>query len=532
MKLRRKVTGFLCSSLFLLCLTHLSAQHIVPGTIYFKVTASGVQIPVFTHSAALDHLSTDWEVQVEKFGIYEIVKPFKMSDPEVQKIYRLSFDPAVSGEPLIQWLQNMEGIQYAEPAQRYFATQVPNDVDARQQWYLDLIQAFDAWDIGTGSTSVGVAIVDDAIKTDHPDLAPVIWTNSGEISGNGTDDDGNGYVDDVNGFDVADNDGDARPPASGLWQLLGLFTHGTHCAGIAGAATNNGAGIASIGNGIQLIPVKATSNSSLIPLAIDRGNEGVDYAVASGAKVISMSWGGAAQDSTLTNVIQGAVNAGRILVSAAGNDGNSTPNYPSALPGVIGVGSISRGDIVSSFSQRGSMIDVMAPGDSIYSTLATSAVYGFQSGTSMACPMVAGLCGLMLSQNPGADAATIENCLKTTCDNIDALNPSLAGQLGAGRINAKNALACISMTVGLTQTIERPLPSVYPNPASDQLHLKVPFLAKTEIFNSVGTSYYQGEVRPDVTSEILVQDWPSGIYFVQIKNVSDGSVHFLPWVKP
>jgi hypothetical protein len=60
----------------------------------------------------------------------------------------------------------------------------------------------------------------------------------------------------------------------------------------------------------------------------------------------------------------------------------------------------------------------------------------------------------------------------------------------------------------------------------------VPFLAKTEIFNSVGTSYYQGEVRPDVTSEILVQDWPSGIYFVQIKNVSDGSVHFLPWVKP
>ena len=230
-----------------------------------------------------------------------------------------------------------------------------------------------------GVSSVKVAIVDDAIQTNHPDLQSVIWNNTDEIPGNAIDDDGNGYVDDVNGYDVADDDNNPSPPSNGLWQLLGLFTHGTHCAGIAGAATDNGIGIASIGAGISLVPVKSTSNSSLIPLALDKANEGVDYAVASGAKVISMSWGGPAQDSTLTNVIQAAVNAGRILVAAAGNDGNSTLSYPAALPGVICVGSSSNNDLVSSFSQRGNMIDVMAPGDSIWSTLAGTTEYGFQA---------------------------------------------------------------------------------------------------------------------------------------------------------
>jgi subtilisin family serine protease len=507
----------------------LQAQHTVPGTVYFKVTSADVRIPVFSNNTS-GEIPPEWQASIDHFRIQEIVKPFRMDHPEVQKIYRVCFDTALSSAPLVKWLQGLEGIQYAEPAQRYFGHLVPNDVDARQQWYLNLIQAFDAWDIGVGSSSIGVAIVDDAIKTDHPDLAPVIWTNSGEVAGNGSDDDGNGYIDDVNGYDVADNDGDARPPASGLWQLLGLFTHGTHCAGIAGAATNNGLGVASIGHGIRIIPVKATSNSSLIPLAIDRGNEGVDYAVASGAKVISMSWGGATQDSTLTNVIQAAAAAGRILVSAAGNDGNSTPNYPSALPGVICVGSVSRGDIVSSFSQRGTMIDVMAPGDSIYSTLATNAVYGFQSGTSMACPMVAGLCGLMLSQNPSADATTIESCLKNTCDNIDGLNSALTGQLGAGRINARNALACISMMTQSAKSIKSGKVAVYPNPGSEKCMISSPEMTPIQVVNALGVVVTEALVLPERPLEIQTRAWPSGMYFIKLANLQDGSFQVFPWI--
>jgi subtilisin family serine protease len=374
-----------------------------------------------------------------------------------------------------------------------------------------------------------VAIVDDAVKTDHPDLSPIIWTNPGEIPSNNIDDDGNGFVDDVNGFDVADNDNDARPPASGLWQLLGLFTHGTHCAGIAGAATNNGLGVASIGNGIKIIPVKATSNSSLIPLAIDNGNEGVDYAVASGARVISMSWGGATQDSTLTNVIQGAVDAGRILVSAAGNDGNSTPNYPSALPGVICVGSISRGDIVSSFSQRGSMIDVMAPGDSIWSTLATSANYGFQSGTSMACPMVAGLCGLMLSQNPGFDANIIESCLKSSCDNIDALNSTLIGQIGAGRINAQKAMECLFL---LSESEEiSPLPiEIFPNPGSTGFVIRMEGLQDVSVYSALGVLVFSSSDIHLSDMSIYSNNWKPGVYWVRA-TTQNGMVKTATWIR-
>lgn len=501
----------------------------VPGVVYCKLKPGSQPMPLVQQGMTHSEVNAYWADLITRYEIQEVLRPFKTPDSELQKIYRIRFNPKFSSAELSQVLQQSGQFQYAEPAQRYFGFQVPDDVDSRQQWYLDLIRAFDAWDMGVGNNMIGVAVVDDAVKTTHPDLASVIWTNPGEVAGNNVDDDGNGFVDDVNGYDVADNDGETSPPPSGLWQLLGLFTHGTHCAGIAGAATNNGTGIASIGNGIRIIPVKATSNSSLIPLAIDNGNEGVDYAVASGARVISMSWGGAAQDSTLTNVIQAAVNSGAILVSAAGNDGNSTPNYPSALPGVIGVGSVSRGDIVSSFSQRGSMIDVMAPGDSIWSTLATSANYGFQSGTSMACPMVAGLCGLMLSQNPNFDAATIENCLKSGCENIDALNPGLSGQLGAGRINARLAMECL-FAVSASPDAVPDAEAVYPNPGAEILIVSGTQGKRLEVFNGLGQIQYFQELCEQQVLSVRAEGWMSGIYLVRLTD-SYGNTTVQKWLR-
>jgi serine protease len=525
-----RISSFLsiCFLTFLIPGFVLSQMHQVPGRVYFKVRSGSEAIPIFSGGKPAS-LPSVWEAICHTYEVNEIVKPFHSPNSELQKIYRLQFNPQVPASEVCEALQALGVMQYVEPAQRYFSSQVPNDVDSRQQWYLDLIDAFDAWDIGTGNSMAPVAIVDDAVKTDHPDLSPIIWTNPGEIAGNSLDDDNNGFVDDVNGFDVADNDNDARPPASGLWQLLGLFTHGTHCAGIAGAATNNGLGIASVGNGIRIIPVKATSNSSLIPLAIDNGNEGVDYAVASGARVISMSWGGATQDSTLTNVIQAAVDAGRILVSAAGNDGNTNPNYPSALPGVICVGSVSRGDIVSSFSQRGSMIDVMAPGDSIWSTLATSANYGFQSGTSMACPMVAGLCGLMLSQNPGFDANTIESCLKSSADNIDALNSSLIGQMGAGRINAQKAMECLFL-LSEASNLDQILVKIFPNPGQGSFTVHFEEMEEVSVYSASGSRmFYLNEIHQSQIS-IPTSNWESGIYWVRATS-KNGISRSAAWVR-
>jgi subtilisin family serine protease len=511
-----------CSSIFF---SH--AQN-VPGIIYLKQKNEKIFVPERTNPDM--PLSIDipliWEKWIQQYNIKYIIKPFKTPDPELQKIWRIEFDTNADANTFCKALLGTGDFSYAEPGQYYKSFFTPNDVDSKQQWYFEAIRAFDAWDLQRGSASVKLAIVDDAIQIDHPDLQPVVWTNPGEIPGNGIDDDGNGYIDDVNGFDVADNDNNPKPPASGLWQLLGLFTHGTHCAGIAGAATDNSIGIAAIGGGVSIVPVKATSNGSLIPLALDRANEGVDYAVASGAHIISMSWGGAAQDSTLTNMIQAAMNAGRILIAAAGNDGNSTPNYPSALPGVIGVGSTSRGDVVSAFSQRGNMIDVMAPGDSIWSTLAGTSPYGFQSGTSMACPMVAGLCGLMLSRNPSLTPTQMEACLKNTCDNIDALNPALSGLLGAGRINAFNAVSCAAMVTNSDKPTETPGFSVFPNPGSVQLSI----LAETPpvwvaVYDATGSLM----CKTDATT-FSTEEWPAGFYTIQCL-LNSGIMHSIIWVK-
>src|SRR5690606_5108307 len=102
-------------------------------------------------------------------------------------------------------------------------------------------------------------IIDNGVRIDHDDLKEIIWVNDKEIPGNNIDDDSNGYVDDVNGYDVADKDEDPTPPTAGLLNTS-HFNHGTHCSGIASGATDNGTGMASIGFGTTVIPVKCAKD--------------------------------------------------------------------------------------------------------------------------------------------------------------------------------------------------------------------------------------------------------------------------------
>ena len=137
--------------------------------------------------------------------------------------------------------------------------------------------------------------------------------------------------------------------------------------------------------------------------------------------------------------------SGITFVAAAGNDNTSQVFYPAGYNYVISVASTTSSDSKSSFSNYGTWIDIAAPGSSIYSTIPNN-TYGTQSGTSMACPLVAGLCGLLKSYNPALTPDEIENCLDQSADNIDAQNPSYVGDLGAGRINALGALQCTNPT--------------------------------------------------------------------------------------
>ncbi|MFN3343468.1 MAG: S8 family serine peptidase [Flavobacteriales bacterium] len=371
--------------------------------------------------------------------ITKLSRPYWMvkNDLNLSNVFLLEFNDFSNVDVIMNKIKQSGMVEYAErvPLLKHFLT--PNDpsFSSSTQWGLFQINAQQAWNISTGSPTVVVAIVDDAIQTNHPDLTAVIYTNNGEIAGDGIDNDGNGYIDDRNGFDVADNDNNPNPPTN-------AFDHGTHVAGIAGARSNNAVGVASIGYNIRLLPVKATNSSS----SVTHGYDGGVYSVNAGAKIINMSWGGTGSSTTASNIINWASNQGVVLVAAAGNDNDNVLHYPAAYTPCIAVASTTTGDVRSSFSCFGTWVDVAAPGSSIYSTTVGSS-YGYKQGTSMASPMVAGLAGLIKSVNPSMTATDIRNCILNTAVNINAANPSYVGQLGSGRIDAFAAVNCAAATL-------------------------------------------------------------------------------------
>lgn len=389
---------------------------------------------------------------LQHYQIQSITCPFGVLNPKklkggeslakLHRTYKIQFNALGSVSQLAGYLKTLPITEMTErvPLANTFFT--PNDPQFPSQWNLAAINASTAWNLSFGNANVRVAVVDDAVRTTHQDLSGAIWTNPGEIAGNGIDDDGNGYVDDLRGYDVSDNDNDPNPPLA--FATSSVYTHGTHCAGIVGASTHNATGIASIGFGVKIIPVKCNSDATPGP-SLPNAWDGVIYAITHTPDAISLSWGGPGSSSTHQALIDVAYANGSIVVAAAGNSNVNTPMFPASYNHVISVAATAPGDLKASFSNYGPTIDVSAPGVNILSTLAGSnSDYGNLSGTSMATPLVAGLCGLMKSFNPAMTVDQIDSCLRTTADPIDALNPGFAGQLGAGRINALQALQCVS----------------------------------------------------------------------------------------
>jgi serine protease len=289
---------------------------------------------------------------------------------------------------------------------------VPSDTLFSTLWHLNKIKATEAWDVNPGVQDVIVAVVDNAFDIDHLDL----------------------QLNMVPGYDVGDNDANPRP-------LNSTFSHGTHVAGIVGGVNNNITGIASAGNNrVKVMPIKGNADA-FGNRAISHGFEGITYAVNQGAKIISLSWGGAGYSITEQNIIDNAYNNGILILAAAGNEGSSELQYPAAYNHVMAVASLDTDDVVSSFSSFGSFVDISAPGRSINSSIPYNN-YAYFSGTSMATPLVASCAGYLLACYPTLSADSIEYILKKTADNIDIANPSYIGSLGTGRVNLLKAVAC------------------------------------------------------------------------------------------
>jgi len=292
------------------------------------------------------------------------------------RVHQITLPPGWSVEEGVEFYRRNPNVEYAEPNyRRYWMATTPDDPNFSYLWGLNNtgqsvngtsgtadadMNAPEAWDITTGTDALVIAVLDSGVDYNHPDLAANIWTNAGEVGGNGSDDDGNGYIDDTIGWDFFDDDND---PMDGHY-------HGSHVAGTIAARGNNAAGIAGVCWRAKIMPLKVGNlfgaNSATLVAAIE-------YAWRNGARIMNASLGSTNFSQAEYDALSSANAAGVLLVAAAGNeaaDNDVTPSYPAnyALPNIISVAATDQNDNLASFSNYGaSSVHVGAPGVNILS---------------------------------------------------------------------------------------------------------------------------------------------------------------------
>ena len=355
----------------------------------------------------------------------------------LDRIYLAEFSSEENLAGVLERLNSDPRVEYAEPDYIYRTTEtIPSDPSFSKLWGLHNtttgadIDAPEAWDLQKGSKKVIVAVIDTGVDYDHPDLAANIWTNAGEIPNNGIDDDDNGFIDDFYGWDFYDGDNDP----------MGGSSHGTHCAGTIGAVGNNGVGVAGVNWTVSIMSIRFIGDVGSTYGAINS----INYAIKMGADIMSNSWGANLTSAGIENAISAANDAGILFVASAGNksednDNVVIPNYPSSskLDNVVAVAATDSNDNKASFSSYGATtVDLGAPGVGIYSTTINS--YGTYSGTSMACPHVAGAAALIKAHYP---TMTSEGLKARLLGGVDPI-PSMAGKtVSEGRLNVFNSLS-------------------------------------------------------------------------------------------
>lgn len=361
----------------------------------------------------------------------------------LRRIAFIEFEKDISPVLAARKISTYDFIEYAEPYPLHKLVTVPNDVLVFEQYYLDTIKVFDAWNYADTSRIINVGIIDTGIDYDHEDLAENIFNNPGEIGldslgrdkrSNGIDDDENGFVDDWRGWDFvsSDSSGQDNDPKPG-------HIHGTHVAGIIGASINNGLGIAGIANKVRLIPVKIGSDNPF-STSIENGYEAILYASGIGADIINCSWGSGSRGQAEAEIIKTVVNSGAVIVAASGNNGSNTPFFPASYDGVMSVAAVDRRDKKAYFSNYDKSVDISAPGVAILSSVPNND-YNYLDGTSFASPITAGVAALLRAKKKDYSNIQLIEHLKVTSTNIDTLNLNYVGKIGKGRVNALNALS-------------------------------------------------------------------------------------------
>lgn len=501
--------------------------------------------------------------------------------------YDIRFSENQNSTRAAKLIAETEGIEIATPVRQIHYNAVPsfslpqvyetqnadtpfNDPQLPKQWNYNNpgtetwqqkgadIRLFNSWTQYNGNPNIIVAIVDGGIALEHPDLKANLWTNSGEIPGNGIDDDHNGYIDDVHGYNFVSNSPNITP-----------HRHGTHVAGTVAAVNNNGEGVCGIAGGDGTI----NSSVKLMSCQIFQHPDGnyftdqetqntpaaIKYAADNGALICQNSWGytgdinpadkaaidyfvkyaGCDKDG---NQLPESPMKGGIVIFATNNNNSSNPSNatPADYEKVLGVAALGPDYKKGAYSNYGNYIDLSAPGGTengvkgIYSTtLSQLGNYEYRYGASMASPHVSGVAALVLEKygigKKGFTASQLEEILLTTAYDINKYNPQYVGKLGYGCVDASAALAATLPESKAFVLVSNPI-------TNDELAFRVnkdlAGKASITIKNSAGAKVYSKSIETERynTTVINISKLSAGYYhLVYLCNGNETSENFIKY---
>ncbi len=460
----------------------------------------------------------------------------------------------LSDEALLDKLRALPAVRYAQFNYPVSWRYEPDDPGAAQQWYLDVIQAKQAWDIATGGwtakgDTIVLALVDKGCDLNHPELAGNLWINHGEIPGDGIDNDDNGYTDDYRGWRFDTNNDNHQAAA-----------HGTQIAGVIGAAGDNANGIAGINWNIRIMLLTMALNDADIIAACyyardmrarynaSQGAEGAFVVAANFSFGYDNAW--PADHPGWCDAFDDLGAAGIVSTGATNNEAINVDiegDIPSTCPSdyLLVVTNTTPTDTRSFGAAWGPQyVDLGAPGTDIYTTT-SGGDYATVSGTSFSAPLVAAAVALMynlpagelsdiaLSDPPGAALLFRDFIL----DGVDQLSDLEGKTVTGGRLNllksfeqAKGFVAAPNGDLNIL--------SLYPNPTEERIYLEYrtpglyDFLLR--IYDATGRNVYEQTITPyddfNQPLEIDPGPLPQGIYILSIHNYRQVvSRKFLVW---
>ncbi|MDA3844497.1 MAG: S8 family peptidase [Candidatus Kapabacteria bacterium] len=377
------------------------------------------------------------------------IDKIRIAEEPLLRTYIVKFESDMSAEDYCAYLMRTNpSVELAEPRYPAKLMWVPSDkyVESGQQDVLNIIHAYEAWEIYRGDTNIVIGISDNGTDQNHEDLLGNIATNWADTIDDADNDD-NGYKDDFRGYNMA-WETDGRP----AWNTLHGHNHGTMTAGVAAAHTNNALGIAGIGALCRFFPIKAGSYGGEY---VDYGYESITYAAVRGFKVLNCSWGNENQSYSQIeqDIVNYAVAKDVALIVSGGNYGGRIPWYPAAYDGVLGVGEVTSTDMHTATSM-GWHIEIMAQGTGLWTTDFDNSYTSNTSGTSFAAPVVAGVTALARGKYPYLTARQAIEFVRQCTDDISHKNGAVEHFI-PGRVNMLKAVTLLPFLMPSIRPVEK-----------------------------------------------------------------------------